>query len=252
MTPSVKQPPDDPEAIFARFVQNANAHAADPVTQRSAAPSPPSEVVTDRVVLLTKRKKVAVDLSADDTQETPPLTDEAARRVIQTLDTAKTTAKLGRMVSLRDSEPVNAQSDETEAAQVVPDVARISRPPEPVPEGSEDGQMPAAELERQIYDMQVLLRYGHENEVRQRLEELVRRYPEDLLLLRRIAELHLENDERAAAIEMLFLLAGRLFERRNVSGMRQALEQVLVLDPTHRRAYKLLGLLEQRPDTGTG
>jgi hypothetical protein len=51
---------------------------------------------------------------------------------------------------------------------------------------------------------------------------------------------------------MLFLLAGRLFERRNVSGMRQALEQVLVLDPTHRRAYKLLGLLEQRPDTGTG
>lgn len=241
----------DAEDIFARFVRNANAESAEPVTQRSAAPKPPpgragGSVVFDshltspapsgHVVLLTQRKKVAVDLDADDTQETPALTEEAARQVVATLDTDR----------------MRIAREERDAESVVPNVARIKPPAAPVREGSEDGQMPAGELERQLSDMQVLLRHGHRHEVTAKLEELVRRYPEDLLLLRRIAEFHLENDEREGAIEMLFLLAGRLFERRNVTGMRQAIEQVLVLDPKHRRAYKLLGLLEQRPDTGTG
>ena len=62
----------------------------------------------------------------------------------------------------------------------------------------------------------------------------------------------MENGDREGALEMLFLLAGRLFERRNVKGMQRALEQVLIIEPDNRRAYKLLGLLEQRPSTGTG
>ena len=41
-------------------------------------------------------------------------------------------------------------------------------------------------------------------------------------------------------------LAGQLFARRNVEGMRAALEQVLVLDPGNERAGRLLALLVRR------
>ncbi len=268
----------DAEAIFDLFVRNANLEGEQARTRR--APAPPmgpsieatgeadamthQSVVFDsnlsggggpvpsgHVVLLTRRKKVAVDLDADDTQETPALTEEAARQVVETFESGRSVS-VGRVVKMAEPAPVNTQSEEAEAAQVVPDVAKVTPPPPPVPERSEDGQMPAGALDRILTDMTTLLRYGHRPQVRLGLEELVRRYPEDLLLLRRIAEFHLQNDEREGAIEMLFLLAARLFERRNVTGMRQALEQVLVLDPKHRRAYKLLGLLEVRPDTGTG
>jgi len=269
----------DAEAIFRRFVANANAVGQEPRTQRAPVPQvglpieagdPPapvahqeattaSSVVFDsnveggpvpsgHVVLLTRRKHVAVDLDTDDTQETPALTEEAARQVVETLDAG---VKLGRVVRLEDRRSSRPPERPTPREELVPDVARISPPPPPVREKSEDGQIPAGELQRMLDDMAVLLRYGHHGEVRRRLEELMRRYPEDLLLMRRIAEFHLETDDQPAAIEMLFTLASRLFERRNVTGMRQALEQVLVLDPKHRRAYKLLGLLEARPDTGT-
>ena len=49
-----------------------------------------------------------------------------------------------------------------------------------------------------------------------------------------------------AAKECLFRLARGLFERRNVHGMRAALEQVLVLDERDPRAHRLLALLERR------
>lgn len=101
-------------------------------------------------------------------------------------------------------------------------------------------------------EMKVLFDYGHHDQVRTEIAELCRRYPDDLLLLRRVAEFYLEQRDEAAAIETLFLLSGRLFERRNFEGMRRALEQVLVLDPTNKRAYRLLGLLDERPSTGTG
>lgn len=135
-----------------------------------------------------------------------------------------------------------------EALRLVPDVqATVRREAPSLREGGEDGQMPTRELDSILSDMAVLLRYGHAGQVRDRLEQLRRTYPEDLLLLRRIAEFHVEHADREAALETLFALAGGLFERRNVEGMRQALEQVRVLDPENARAFRLLGLLEQRP-----
>ena len=79
-----------------------------------------------------------------------------------------------------------------------------------------------------------------------RLQELRRRYPNDLLLLRRIAEFHLEAGSTDLAKEALFQLASGLFRRKNVTGMRAALEQVLVLSPGDGRATKLVQLLDQR------
>lgn len=137
--------------------------------------------------------------------------------------------------------------------RVVPDVSAIAQRGEPRPiEGGEDGQMPARELDRILADMAVLLRYGHAAQVRERLEQLRRTYPEDLLLLRAVAEFYVAHGEHEAALEVLFALAGGLFERRNLEGMRQALEQVLVLDPGNARACRLLGLLAQRPRGAAG
>lgn len=133
-----------------------------------------------------------------------------------------------------------------EAIQLVPDVAAVRPPETPVRERSEDGQIPARELEGRLGDMAVLLRYGHRAEVAERLDELLAKYPQDLLLLRRIAEFHLEHGHLELARECLFKLASGLFERRNVVGMRAALEQVLVLEPGNARALKLLALLDKR------
>lgn len=133
-----------------------------------------------------------------------------------------------------------------EAIQLVPDVAAVRPPETPVRERSEDGQIPARELEGRLGDMAVLLRYGHRAEVAERLDELLAKYPQDLLLLRRIAEFHLEHGHIELARECLFKLASGLFERRNVVGMRAALEQVLVLEPDNARALKLLALLDKR------
>lgn len=140
----------------------------------------------------------------------------------------------------------------TEAVAAVPEVASVLAPAPPPAERSEDGHAPAHELDRVMNEMKVLLDYGHRQQVRTKIQDFCRRYPEDLLLLRRVAEFYLENNDRSAAMETLFLLASRLFERRNVEGMRRALEQVLVLDPTNKRAFRLLGLLDERPSTGTG
>lgn len=148
--------------------------------------------------------------------------------------------------------PMGLHTQRIEAAKVVPDVEKAAQrreAPEAL-EGIEDGQMPTRELDQILSDMSVLLRYGHDAQVRERLALLRRTYPEDLLLLRRIAEFFVEHELREAAMETLFALAGGLFERRNVEGMRQALEQVLVLEPGNERAYRLLGLLDKRPADG--
>ncbi len=144
--------------------------------------------------------------------------------------------------------PRGEHTQRIEASKLVPDVSAVQKDAPPsVTEGIEDGQMPTRELDRILSDMGVLLRYGHAGQVRDHLEKLRRTYPEDLLLLRRIAEFHLQHDQNEAALEALFALAGGLFERRNVEGMRQALEQVLVIDPENARAFRLLALLSQRP-----
>jgi hypothetical protein len=106
--------------------------------------------------------------------------------------------------------------------------------------------MPPRELERLLADMRALLRWGHDAQVRDELAKLRVRYPGDLLLARRVAELHLEAGQHDAAMDVLFALAGQLFARRNVEGMRAALEQVRVLDPRNERAARLLALLARR------
>jgi hypothetical protein len=149
--------------------------------------------------------------------------------------------------------PRSRDTQQVEARKVVPDVGAVPRrEPARSAEGGEDGQVPTRHLDQILSDMDVLHRYGHAGQVRERLEQLRRTYPEDLLLLRRIAEFHVEHDDVEAALETLFALAGGLFERRNVEGMRQALQQVLVLDPDNARAYRLLDLLDQRPGTHRG
>ncbi|HJL14540.1 MAG TPA: hypothetical protein RMH99_02720 [Sandaracinaceae bacterium LLY-WYZ-13_1] len=213
----------------------------------------------------------APDVEVDEDQLTvpraAPLTDSGQRILL--LTRRKSTpppASTGELAPSDDPSRADADDDETttwdsvvsprglhtqrlEAMRVVPDVEATAsrREDERVGEGVEDGQMPTRQLDQILSDMAVLLRYGHAGQVRDRLEQLRRAYPEDLLLLRRIAEFHVEHDQRDAALETLFALAGGLFERRNVEGMRQALEQVLVLDPNNARAFRLLGLLEQRP-----
>lgn len=134
-----------------------------------------------------------------------------------------------------------------EALRLVPDVAHVPVEAPPAAERSEDGMVPSGLLDRTLSDMAVLLRYGHEAQVRQELDALRARYPQDLLLARRIAEFYVANGRAALALEQLFALATALFERRNIEGMRQALEQVLVIEPSNERALRLLALLDRRP-----
>jgi len=203
----------DPEAVFDAFLRNANgAREESEITRNERCPTPPQKTEDRGRIML--------------------LTD----------------VKHSTSVVTRRSE----DHQRLEAQLAVPDVERITPPPLPVREGSEDGQIPAGELDRVLSDMTVLVRYGHHSQVREQLEALTQGYPEDVLLLRRIVEFHIENNDRTGAIDTLFSLATRLFQRRNTVGMRQALEQVLVIEPDNRRAYKLLGLLEKRPITGTG
>lgn len=212
-------PPRDVEAIFAAFVRHANG--ADAVKQRTPTQQ------------LRQSDMFEVSHMSSQSGAIPILLTERKEAVER---------------ELPDRGP-GQWTQRVEARKVVPRVTDIERRETPVPERSEDGQIPANELDRILGDMSVLLRYGHTAEVGARLEELHAKYPEDLLLLRRIALFHLEHENRDHAMECLFKLAGTLFERRNLVGMREALEQVLVLDPKNKRAYKLLGLLDARPGT---
>lgn len=191
-------------------------------------PGPITSDLTDsgqRVVLLTKKKPATIP---------PPLSGQPAE---------------GASVSWQSVvAPKGQHTQRLEAMRVVPDVdaARVKKASSPLSEGGEDGQMPTRQLDALLSDMAVLLRYGHAQQVKSRLEELRRTYPEDLLLLRRLAEFHVEHEQREPALDTLFSLAGGLFERRNLEGMRQALEQVLVLAPGNARAERLLTLLEAK------
>ncbi len=206
-------------------------------------PGPGDASLTDsgqHILLLTKRKQPTIELDltgrpVDDEPATPALDHDI----------------LADLSSQSVKSVVAARGQHTqrlEAMQVIPDVEAARRKKEgtAVVEGGEDGQMPTRQLDQILADMAVLLRYGHADQVRERLGDLRRTYPEDLLLLRAIAEFFVENEVKDAALDTLFVLAGALFERRNLEGMRQALEQVRVLDPDNERAYRLLGLLEQR------
>jgi hypothetical protein len=145
--------------------------------------------------------------------------------------------------------PPSEATQRREAKKLVPDFASQKPKPKPAREASEDGLIPSGELDRKLTDMAVLLRYGHEAQAARELEGLRRSYPQDLLLLRRIGEFWSESGRTERALETLFALATGLFERRNIEGMRQALEQAKTLDPNSERANRLLSLLDARPET---
>ncbi|AKF06552.1 hypothetical protein [Sandaracinus amylolyticus] len=268
-----RDPPRDPDAepapddIFADFVRRANTEWVASVEALLTEPDPTThevdsdEVValdeltdehepatsdrgTDRIVLLTNQKSQPPPEPERDPEQT------VRRSEAEILASAGPRARRKRARAWRSA--VQERSETTqrvEAARVVPDVASVPPPPQLPQEGSEDGQIPAGELDRKLADMDVLLRYGHAAQVGAELESLRLVYPRDLLLLRRIAELYVAHEMRGAALEALFALAHALFERRNVEGMKQALEQVRVLDPDNGRAARLLALLARRPES---
>lgn len=207
-----------------------------------------SPLLTDsgqRILLLTKRKQTETqtDKQAETQQQELPPSEPKTPLVDHDILADLSSQTWKSVVAARGQ-----HTQRLEAMKVVPDVEAAQKKKEgtAVVEGGEDGQMPTRQLDQILSDMAVLLRYGHAGQVRERLDDLRRTYPEDLLLLRAIAEFYVENELKDAALETLFVLAGGLFERRNVEGMRQALEQVCVLDPGNERAFRLLGLLEQR------
>lgn len=234
---------------------------AEPIRRADVRLPKAPEEGTLRVVLLTKKKPGsasepepdarpsgaagslswdAIDRGAvrvpDDPQARRPVTSEGLTREVQNPDWKSVVR------------PPSTTTQRREALKLVPDVASLAPPPTPLAEGSEDGMMPGGELDRKLGDMAVLLRYGHQEQVRRELDHLIAEYPRDLLLLRRISEFWVGHQRHALACEVLFTLASGLFERRNVEGMRQALEQVLVLSPGNERASRLLSLLAERPD----
>jgi hypothetical protein len=212
-----------PAAIFDTFVERANRDwvaSVEAVLSSSEADAEDLTTVRAPVVLLTQKK------TSPPPAPKPASSESEWKSVV---------------------EPRSETTQRREAARLVPRVAEIAAAPPPLREGSEDGLMPSGELDRKLSDMDVLLRYGHAGQVQATLEQLRQQYPGDLLLLRRIAELYVTHSMRAPALDALFTLASGLFERRNVEGMRQALQQVWQLDPGNARAKRLLALLEQKP-----
>lgn len=250
-----------PDDIFADFVRHANAEwiasveavlsdcrNVGSITEDELEPAAEG---TDLVVLLTQKKshrpgpfdEVTVRKSAEEVLAEA----KSARRRRAPAATIPAPPPLHEAEWQSVVPHRSADTQRLEAQRIVPDVASVPPPAEPVQEGSEDGQMPSGELDRKLSDMDVLLRYGHDAQVEAELLTLRSHHPSDLLLVRRIAELYVARNLAPLALEALFALATGLFERRNVEGMRQALEQVLVLDPENARATRLLALLEQRP-----
>lgn len=232
---------EDLEAVAAASVEPATSATA--TARHSAIPlraTPQPEPTADRlpltridpdgtlrVVLLTNRKAPSIPPPA----EVAPSSDLAALGWKSLVPQPSTTTQ------------------KREALLVVPEVLKVEAPALPMREGSEDGMIPGGELDRKLGDMAVLLRYGHEVQVQREIDTLQAQYPRDLLMLRRIAEFWIGTGKPDHARELLFALATGLFERRNVEGMRQALEQVLVLEPGNERASRLISLLDQRPET---
>jgi hypothetical protein len=232
-------PPERPtpaEPVSRALVSATMARAAERASRTEAE----REEGTLRVVLLTRKKgsgELRTEAPRPDPGEPVNLHEEPTR-VLGVVESPAWQSVV---------RPPSSVTQRREALALVPDVAHVELPPPPPAEGSEDGLIPGGELDRKLSDMAVLLRYGHESQVRGELDQLTAEYPRDLLLLRRISEFWVGHQKHGHACDALFGLASGLFERRNVEGMRQALEQVLVLSPGNERAERLLSLLAERP-----
>lgn len=232
-------PPERPtpeEPVSRALVSATLARAA----ARASQGEPERDEGTLRVVLLTRKKG-----SGEPSPE--PTSSPAARATNLHEEPTRVVGPVESPAWQSVVKPPSTVTQRREALALVPDVAHVEMPPPPPTEGSEDGLIPGGELDRKLSDMAVLLRYGHENQVRGELDQLTAEYPRDLLLLRRISEFWVGHQRLGHACDALFGLASGLFERRNVEGMRQALEQVLVLSPGNERAERLLSLLAERP-----
>jgi hypothetical protein len=236
----------------------------DAATGRHVIPRPPMAAVSSEAGMhAADHAPDAPSARWDDVQTSPAVAPDlaAALPLTRRRSTVPPAPRARLDAALRDAEVRSPGADDAlyvppsprglttqrrEAHEVVPDVASVAPPPRLAAERGEDGEMPPRELERVLSDMAALLRWGHAGQVRDELAKLRARYPDDLLLARRVAEFHLEAGQHDAAMEVLFALAGQLFARRNVEGMRAALEQVRVLDPHNERAARLLALLARR------
>lgn len=213
--------------------------------KRAPDPASSEETRVEQAVLLTRRRTLRPETMSPVAVSEVLDTDVRISLGPDLLSTEVRTPALGEEMFVPAS-PRGLTTQRREARAVVPEVASVAPHAAPRAERGEDGEIPPRELARLLADMATLLRWGHDAQVREELEKLRHRFPSDLLLMRRIAEFHLEVGQNEAAMDVLFALAGRLFERRNVEGMRAALEQVLVLDPANARARKLLALLVER------
>lgn len=205
----------DVEAIFQAFVRNANAYGQQGKT-REGAPGQQAQLAREKL-------EVALDLTSLDSASQPL---SVAGEMMHSEELREALSMMSMEVSLPGADIDLSQK-------------RGSVPP-PAPEE----RIEERELELTLEDMGVLLRYGNQTEVGERLEELLRKYPADLVLLRRIAGFHLEHRNVDAARETLFVLATRLYQRNNLPAMRAALQQVLDLAPGDQRVQRLLELID--------
>lgn len=251
------------EATFRDFVQNALGDTAAPeLATPSSVPRPPrpqspragaaEPSSSAKVLPLLRKKKLGEKPARRETtvrvDGPPPEQAKPAskRRISDATPVPSAMARAPKTPPLPQRSEATVKRHAVEVGALVPDVAKVAPKAASPREAAEDGQIPALELDRFLAEMSTLLKYGHDQQVQVELDQLRHRYPRDLLLLRRLTELHLERRDHERAIDLLFQLASGMFERKNVEGMRATLHEVLKLDPENRRAMRLLGLLKQR------
>ncbi len=199
--PNVSSPPptavaQDPEAVFRRFVHNANEVGRYAQTLRV----PLDEILGQDEPLPLVRRITALPLQR---RKVP-----ATQRSRPSLDDLRTS------------------------------------------EGTEDGMAPPRLLERVLENVEVALRFGHRSDVYVLLGALQERYPGDLLLLRRIAEMYEEQGDLKEATQTLVRLAGALVERGQLEAARSVVERARRLGPADRRLARLESLLAEKRQRG--
>jgi len=121
-----------------------------------------------------------------------------------------------------------------------------NRPKSPLDIATRPDQITARDLDEAVRDLSTRVNQGELEGVHDRITELRKLYPRDLLLLRRISEIYADLGDQNAAMECLFRIVALLFERREFGPMREVLEQILVMKPEHPQALKLQSLVEAR------